>query len=128
MIAKAAVAAAAAGIMAAGMAPPAMAAETTAPMVERGYEYQPQDSGGVNVLSNLCVGNWSGDVISLLNVDKSDETDLCSGSDQNPDGVNIGSNVCALNWDWSNAGSLGLLGTSDVDKVCGSSKHQMDHG
>lgn len=125
-IAKAAVAAAAAGIMAAGMAAPALAAaETTAPVAEGSYEYDPQDFGGVNFLSNLCIGNWSGDVISLLNVAKSDMTDLCNGWDQNPKGVNVASNICALNWDWSNAGSLGLLGTSDVDKVCDWSKHQM---
>ncbi|MDA1387034.1 MULTISPECIES: hypothetical protein [Glycomyces] len=123
-IAKTAVAAAAAGIMAAGMAAPAIAAETTAPVVEGSYEYDPQDFGGVNFLSNLCIGNWSGDVISLLNVAKSDVTDLCNGWDQNPNGVNVASNICALNWDWSNAGSLGLLGTSDVDKVCNWAKHQ----
>jgi hypothetical protein len=126
-IAKAAVAAAAAGIMAAGMAAPAIAAETTAPVVEGSYEYDPKDFGGVNFLSNLCIGNWSGDVISLLNVAKSDVTDLCNGWDQNPKGVNVASNICALNWDWSNAASLGLLGTSDVDKVCNWSKHQHHH-
>ncbi|MEU5874343.1 hypothetical protein AB0A73_22640 [Glycomyces sp. NPDC047369] len=122
-IAKSAIAAAAAGMLAVGMAAPALAAET-APTTESGYEYDPQDFGGVNFLSNLCIGNWSGDVISLLNVAKSDVTDLCNGWDQNPKGVNVASNICALNWDWSNAASLGLLGTSDVDKVCNWSKHQ----
>lgn len=123
-IAKTVVATAAAGIMAVGMAAPALAAETTAPVAEGSYEYDPQDFGGVNFLSNLCIGNWSGDVISLLNVAKSDVTDLCNGWDQNPKGVNVASNICALNWDWSNAGSLGLLGTSDVDKVCNWAKDQ----
>ncbi|WP_091034363.1 hypothetical protein [Glycomyces harbinensis] len=121
-------AAAAAGVLAVGMAAPALAAETTAP-TEGGssYEYDPKDFGGVNFLSNLCIGNWSGDVISLLNVAKSDVTDLCNGWDQNPNGVNVASNICALNWDWSNAASLGLLGTSDVDKVCNWSKDQKHH-
>ncbi|GAA2262183.1 hypothetical protein GCM10009853_014100 [Glycomyces scopariae] len=125
-IAKTAIAAAAAGLLAAGAAAPAVAAET-APVPEAGHEYDPQDFGGVNFLSNLCIGNWSGDVISLLNVAKSDVTDLCNGWDQNPNGVNVASNICALNWDWSNAASLGLLGTSDVDKVCNWSKDHKPH-
>ncbi|MBO3733212.1 hypothetical protein [Glycomyces niveus] len=57
-IAKAAVAAAAAGVMAAGMAAPAIAAETTAPM--GGYENH--EVGGINLLSDLCVGSLSSDV------------------------------------------------------------------
>ncbi len=115
LIAKTAVAAAAAGVLAAGAAAPAFAAGS-APTEGAGYD--PSDFGGVNFLSNLCIGNWSGDVISLLNVAKSDVTNLCNGWDQNPNGVNVASNICALNWDWSNAASLGLLGVSDVDNVC----------
>ncbi|MEU6248726.1 hypothetical protein [Glycomyces sp. NPDC047010] len=112
-IAKSAIAAGAAAALAAGAAAPAFAAGPS-----EGGHYDPDDWGGVNFLSNLCVGNWSGDVLSLLNVGKSDVTSLCNGWDQNPNGVNVASNVCALNWDWSNAASLGLLGVSDVDTVC----------
>ncbi|MEU6860981.1 hypothetical protein AB0B28_19160 [Glycomyces sp. NPDC046736] len=119
-IAKTAVAAAAAGALAAGAATPAFAAAPT-----EGTHYDPSDFGGVNFLSNLCIGNWSGDVLSLLNVGKSDVTNLCNGWDQNPNGVNVASNICALNWDWSNAASLGLLGVSDVDNVCNWSSEEL---
>lgn len=123
LIAKSAVAAAAAGVMAAGAAAPAFAAGD-AP-TEGAHHYDPSDFGGVNFLSNLCIGNWSGDVLSILNVAKSDVTNLCNGWDQNPDGVNVASNICALNWDWSNAASLGLLGVSDVDNVCNWSAEEL---
>ena len=118
-IAKAAVAAAAAGVMVAGMAAPALAAGPA--QTDRGYENGPRELVGVDLLTNVCLGGGS-NVLIQLNADQSDMTDACNDWDQDPSGVDLALNLCALDLDLdldlSNDISLALFGASDVDAVC----------
>lgn len=106
----------AAGMLAAGVASPASA-----------YDYDPDDFGGVNVLSNLCVGNWNGNLVDVLSLGTSDTHELCNGWDQNPDGVNVASNICALNWDWQGAIlNGGHIAKDDLYTLCDWTAEEME--
>ncbi|GAB3227813.1 hypothetical protein GCM10027447_19240 [Glycomyces halotolerans] len=97
----------AAGMLAAGIASPA-AAEDISP-----------EAGGVNVLSNICLGNWNGSLVDVLGAGNTDIHNICNGWDQNADGVNLASNICAVNWDWQGGLlSAGHVGNLDDYTLC----------
>ena len=106
----------AAGMLAAGVASPAAA-----------QDYDPADFGGVNVLSNWCIGNWNGSLGDILNAANADKHSICNGWDQNPDGVNLGANWCGLNWDWQGGIlSAGRFGNVDDYVLCDWSAEEMN--
>ncbi|WP_157930490.1 hypothetical protein [Glycomyces xiaoerkulensis] len=90
-------------------------------------DYDPADFGGVNVLSNICLGNWNGSLVDVLNAGNTDIHDICNGWDQNPDGVNLASNICALNWDWQGGiVSAGRLANYDDYTLCDWSAEELE--
>lgn len=70
---KGAVVAGAAAILAAGAASPAVANDSD-------YVYDPDDFGGVNVLSNFCV-NLTGDIVTLLDILTANGSASCDWSE-----------------------------------------------
>ncbi|RRS00770.1 hypothetical protein [Glycomyces terrestris] len=116
---SAAAAVGAAGMIIAATASPAAAGD--------GYEYDPDDFGGVNVLSNICAGNWNGNLVDILKIATVNKHDTCNGWDQNPDGVNVGSNLCLVNWDWQGAlVNGGKIATVDDYKLCNWSAEELE--
>ncbi|QSB04319.1 hypothetical protein [Natronoglycomyces albus] len=93
------------------------ATSASADVVEEHGSY---GSGDINVLSNLCIGNWNGDVISILKIANSEYRELCTtyGSGSGEGDINVLSNICALNWDWNNAANLGLIANSKEYRAC----------
>jgi hypothetical protein len=89
---KVAAGAVAAGALALGTASAAQAGD--------GPDYDPSQYGGVSVLSDLCVGNWSGSAGKVLNFGNTSTFTRCSHNAPSNDAVRLGSNICALNWDW----------------------------
>lgn len=92
---------------------------SSAAMADNSVEENAHSGGDVNVLSNICVGNWSGDVISILNIANHEYREICNSyGDSSGDDVNVASNICALNWDWNNAANAGLIANSKEYRAC----------
>ncbi|WP_041624462.1 hypothetical protein [Stackebrandtia nassauensis] len=103
------VAAVAAGIGAFALAGTAQAGPTGA---------EEAGTGKISILSDWCVGNWNGPVITGATANNTDTRDLCSGFGGSDADFKLGSNLCAVNWDWNDAAKVGVINSVKDYQLC----------